>query len=69
MGKSGRTYVNQSVSFPPSLLKDARERAKGLRLSFSRYVQYCIERDLKTREGLVLEEQHREPATAGRKKS
>jgi hypothetical protein len=56
MPKSGRTHVNQSVSFPPHLLKDARERAAKLRLSFSKYVQTCLERDLKTREALVIEE-------------
>jgi len=55
-GKSGRTHVNQGISFPPTLLADAKERAKKLGLAFSQYVQKCVERDLTTREAIVFEE-------------
>lgn len=56
MAKSGRTHVNQGVSFPPDLLADAKERAEKLGLAFSQYVQKCVERDLKAREPIVFEE-------------
>jgi len=56
MARTGRIYVNQSVSFPPKLLAEAKERAKKLRLPFSSYVQKCLERDLETRKALILEE-------------
>lgn len=56
MPRSGRTHINQSVSFPPALLAEAKERAKRLQLPFSAYVQRCLERDLDAREALVLEE-------------
>ena len=39
MPKRGRSYVNQSISFPPGLLGEARVRARNLGLSFSAYVQ------------------------------
>ena len=58
MPKSGRSYVNQSVSFPPRLLADAKARARNLGLSFSAYVQKCLERDLLERPDIVF----REPA-------
>lgn len=56
MSKSGRTHRNQSISFPPTLLKSAKERAKRLTLSLSRYVQLVVEKDLAAREAIVLEE-------------
>ena len=63
MAKAGRTHVNQSISFPPELLAAAKERAKKLRLSFSAYVQRCVEKDLRVREALVL---HEDPVDYGR---
>jgi hypothetical protein len=56
MPKRGRVYVNQSVSFPPGLLTAARERASRLGLTFSAYVQKCLEKDLQERGSLVLTE-------------
>jgi hypothetical protein len=56
MAKTGRTHVNQSVSFPPELLKEAKDRAKRLRLNFSAYIQRVIEGDLKVRDALVIDE-------------
>jgi len=56
MPKSGRSYVNQSVSFPPRLLADAKARARSLGLSFSAYVQKCLERDLSERPDIVFRE-------------
>jgi predicted DNA-binding protein len=61
--KRGRVYINQSVSFPPELLEMAKERARRLGLSFSTYVQKCIETDLKERKALVFAERE-EPARA-----
>lgn len=63
MGKSGRTYQNQSVSFPPAMLSAAKRRADNLGLSFSAYVQKCIERDLAERPPIVFHERS-EPAAA-----
>lgn len=63
MAKSGRTYTNQSISFPPAMLAAAKKRAGNLRLSFSAYVQKCIERDLLDRHPIVFQE-HPEPAAA-----
>lgn len=56
MSKPGRTHRNQSISFPPTLLKSAKERAQRLTLSLSRYVQLVVEKDLVAREAIVLEE-------------
>jgi hypothetical protein len=56
MPKSGRSYVNQSVSFPPRLLADAKVRARNLGLSFSAFVQRCLERDLADRPDIILRE-------------
>lgn len=56
MAKSGRIHLNQSVSFPPPLLAAAKKRARNLGLSFSAYVQKCVERDLKERPTIVFEE-------------
>lgn len=56
MPKRGRVYVNQSVSFPPALLRKGRERAARLGLAFSAYVQKCVERDLAERKAIVFEE-------------
>lgn len=56
MEKPGRTFVSQSISFPPSLLAEAKERCAKLGLSFSAYVQKCIERDLAERGAIVYEE-------------
>ena len=39
----GRTFVTQSISFPPELLASAKQRAERLGLPFSTYVQKCIE--------------------------
>lgn len=56
MPKSGRTYINQSISFPPALLATAKQRAENLGLSFSAYVQKCLERDLSERGTIVYAE-------------
>jgi hypothetical protein len=56
MAKVGRTYINQSISFPPELLAAAKERAANLGLAFSAYVQKCIERDLAERGAIVYVE-------------
>jgi hypothetical protein len=56
MAKKGRIYVNQSVSFPPQLLAAAKRRAKNLGLSFSTYVQKCLERDLAERPPIIFAE-------------
>jgi hypothetical protein len=52
----GRTFVTQSISFPPELLASAKRRAERLGLPFSTYVQKCIERDLVARDPIVFEE-------------
>jgi hypothetical protein len=56
MPKSGRSYINQSISFPPKLLADAKARAKNLGLSFSAFVQKCLERDLSDRPDIIFRE-------------
>ena len=56
MPKKGRVYVNQSVSFPPAMLAAAKKRAKNLGLSFSTYVQKCVERDLAERPPIIFSE-------------
>jgi len=56
MPKTGRVYVNQSVSFPPGLLQAAKKRAGNLGLPFSTYVQKCLERDLAERGAIVFQE-------------
>jgi hypothetical protein len=56
MPKKGRVYLNQSVSFPPQLLAAAKKRAKNLGLSFSTYVQKCLERDLAERPAIIFAE-------------
>jgi hypothetical protein len=56
MPKQGRTHVNQSISFPPKLLAEARERAKKLGLSFSAFVQKSLERDLSERPDIIFSE-------------
>jgi hypothetical protein len=56
MPKSGRSYVNQSISFPPRLLADGKVRAKNLGLSFSAFVQKCLERDLSDRPDIIFKE-------------
>jgi hypothetical protein len=56
MPKTGRVYVNQSVSFPPGLLQAAKKRASNLGLTFSTYVQKCLERDLAERGAIVFTE-------------
>ncbi len=56
MPKKGRVYLNQSVSFPPALLAAAKKRAKNLGLSFSTYVQKCLERDLAERPAIIFAE-------------
>jgi hypothetical protein len=56
MAKSGRSYVNQSISFPPKLLADSKVRAKNLGLSFSAFVQKCLERDLSDRPDIIFRE-------------
>lgn len=56
MPKKGRYYLNQSVSFPPDMLAAAKRRAESLGLSFSTYVQKCVERDLAERGPIVFRE-------------
>lgn len=56
MEKPGRTFISQSISFPPGLLAEAKERCAKLGLSFSAYVQKCIERDLTERGAIVYQE-------------
>lgn len=56
MPKRGRSYVNQSISFPPLLLSEARARAQRLGLPFSAYVQKCLERDLAERGAITFSE-------------
>jgi hypothetical protein len=56
MPKPGRSYVNQSISFPPKLLADSKLRAKNLGLSFSAFVQKCLERDLSDRPDIIFKE-------------
>jgi hypothetical protein len=56
MPKKGRSFVNQSISFPPKLLADAKARAKNLGLSLSAFVQKCMERDLADRPDIVCKE-------------
>lgn len=56
MEKSGRTFISQSISFPPELLVEAKERSTKLGLPFSAYVQKCIERDLAERGAIVFAE-------------
>lgn len=71
----GRTFVTQSISFPPELLGSAKLRAERLGLPFSTYVQKCIERDLLARDPIVFEERDpqalmvAEDPPAGRSKS
>jgi hypothetical protein len=67
MPKTGRVYVTQSISFPPELLTEAKQRAQNLGLSFSSYVQKCLEKDLSVREAMVLEERA-SPKDGGAKK-
>ena len=56
MPNRGRSYINQSISFPPKLLADAKARAKNLGLSFSAFVQKCLERDLADRPDIIFRE-------------
>jgi hypothetical protein len=56
MAKTGRVYVNQSVSFPPALLEAAKKRAQSLGLGFSTYVRKCLEQDIRERKALVFDE-------------
>jgi hypothetical protein len=56
MPKTGRIYVNQSISFPPGMLQAAKKRAGNLGLPFSAYIQKCVERDLAERGALVFRE-------------
>lgn len=59
--EKGRTFVSQSISFPPELLARAKDRSERLGLPFSTYVQKCIERDLIARDPIVFSE--RDPAS------
>jgi hypothetical protein len=56
MAKRGRFFVNRSISFPPALLAAARKRSANLGLSFSAYVQKCLEKDLHERGAIVFRE-------------
>jgi hypothetical protein len=56
MPRLGRSYVNQSISFPPKLLAESKLRAKNLGLSFSAFVQKCLERDLSDRPDIIFKE-------------
>lgn len=68
MEKPGRIFVSQSISFPPGLLAEAKERCAKLGLSFSAYVQKCIERDLTERGAIVYQERADDRlASAGKK--
>ena len=59
--EKGRTFVSQSISFPPELLARAKDRSERLGLPFSTYVQKCIERDLIARDPIVFAE--RDPSS------
>ena len=59
--EKGRTFVSQSISFPPELLARAKDRSERLGLPFSTYVQKCIERDLFARDPIVFAE--RDPSS------
>ncbi len=48
--------MNQSISFPPKLLAESKVRAKNLGLSFSAFVQKCLERDLSDRPDIIFRE-------------
>ena len=48
--------MNQSISFPPKLLAESKLRAKNLGLSFSAFVQKCLERDLSDRPDIIFKE-------------
>lgn len=65
MEKPGRTFVSQSISFPPALLAEAKERCAKLGLSFSAYVQKCIERDVAERGAIVYTEREDIPLEIG----
>lgn len=52
----GRVYVNQGVSFPPDLLKAAKERAARLGISLSQYMQLAVRAELARREPIMLDE-------------
>jgi hypothetical protein len=56
MPNRGRSYVNQSISFPPKLLAESKLRAKNLGLSYSAFVQKCLERDLSDRPDIIFKE-------------
>jgi hypothetical protein len=56
MPNRGRSYVNQSISFPPKLLAESKVRARNMGLSFSAFVQKCLERDLADRPDIVFKE-------------
>ncbi len=56
MEKPGRTFISQSISFPPELLGEAKERSTKLGLPFSAYIQKCVERDLAERGAIVFAE-------------
>jgi hypothetical protein len=56
MPNRGRSYVNQSISFPPKLLAESKMRARNLGMSFSAFVQKCLERDLSDRPDIIFKE-------------
>jgi hypothetical protein len=64
MPNRGRSYVNQSISFPPKLLAESKVRAKNLGLSFSAFVQKCLERDLSDRPDIIFRESGNESGMA-----
>jgi hypothetical protein len=64
MPNRGRSYINQSISFPPKLLAESKVRAKNLGLSFSAFVQKCLERDLSDRPDIIFKESGGEAAMA-----
>lgn len=45
-GSAARTYKSKGVSFHPSLLKDAMNRADSLGIRFSAYVAAVVRRDI-----------------------
>lgn len=55
--RGGRVAQVRSVSFPPALLARATKRAAELRLSFSAYMQRCVEAELELRPLAVYREE------------
>lgn len=56
MANPAKPNVSQRITLPPALLRDSTKRAKGLGLSFSAFVQKCLERDLSDQPEVILQE-------------